>query len=247
MKILGVDIGGSGIKGAAVETKTGALLEERYRLATPQPSTPEAVADVVGQVARHFKWRGPIGCGFPAVVQHGVTLTAANVDTAWIGTNAAALFKRATGCQVVVLNDADAAGIAEMKFGAGKGQRGLVLIVTIGTGLGTALFIDGRLVPNTELGHIELRGEDAEVWASDAARQRKELSWEAWASYFNAYLLALERLIWPELIILGGGASKKYTLFSSALTVQAKVIPAQLRNEAGIVGAALAYRKFRAK
>ena len=247
MKVLGIDIGGSGIKGAIVETKSGTMLEERYRLPTPQPSTPQAVADVVGVVARHFKWRGPIGCGFPAVVQHGVTMTAANVDQGWIGADAAALFAAATGCDVVVLNDADAAGIAEMKFGAGKGRRGLVLIVTIGTGLGTALFVDGRLVPNMELGHIELRGEDAEMWASDAARQRKDLSWEGWAPYFNEYLTTLELLLWPDLIILGGGASKKFALFSPALTVKAEVVPARLRNEAGIVGAALAFRKLYGK
>lgn len=247
MKVLGIDIGGSGIKGAIVETKSGTLLEERYRLPTPQPSTPEAVAEVVGQVARHFKWRGPIGCGFPAVVQHGVTMTAANVDQGWIGTDAAALFAAATGCDVVVLNDADAAGIAEMKFGAGKGRRGLVLIVTIGTGLGTALFIDGRLVPNMELGHIELHGEDAELRASDAARKRLDLSWEVWAGYFNEYLTTLERLIWPDFIILGGGASKRFALFAPALTVKAEVAPARLRNEAGIVGAAVAFRKLHGK
>ena len=247
MKVLGIDIGGSGIKGTPVETKTGTLLEERYRLPTPQPSTPPAVAEVVAVVARHFQWQGPIGCGFPAVVQHGVTMTAANVDKAWIGADAARLFADATGCEVVVVNDADAAGIAEMKFGAGKGRKGLVLIVTIGTGLGTALFIDGRLVPNMELGHIELHGEDAEVWASDAARQRKDLSWEAWAPYFNEYLTTLERLIWPDLIIIGGGASKKFALFAPALTVKAEVVPARLRNEAGMVGAALAFRKLYGK
>ncbi|MBN1922796.1 MAG: ROK family protein [Anaerolineae bacterium] len=247
MKVLGIDIGGSGIKGAPVNTKSGELLEERFRLPTPQPSTPAAVAEMVGEVARHFKWRGPIGCGFPAVVRHGVTMTAANVDAGWIGTDAAKLLAKATECQVVVLNDADAAGIAEMKFGAGERRKGLVLIVTIGTGLGTALFVDGRLVPNTELGHIELRGEDAEVWASDAARERKELSWEAWAPYFNEYLVTLERLVWPDLIILGGGASKKFDLFSSALTVKAEVVPAEMRNEAGIVGAALAFRKLHGK
>lgn len=247
MKVLGIDIGGSGIKGAPVDTKSGELLEERFRLVTPQPSTPAAVAEVVGEVARHFKWRGAVGCGFPAVVQHGVTMTAANVDAGWIGTDAAKLLAKATDCPVVVLNDADAAGIAEMKFGAGERRKGLVLIVTIGTGLGTALFIDGRLVPNTELGHIELRGEDAEVWASDAARERKELSWEAWAPYFNEYLVKLERLVWPDLIILGGGASKKFDLFCSALTVKAEVVPAEMRNEAGIVGAALAFRKLHGK
>lgn len=247
MKVLGIDIGGSGIKGAPVDTKSGELLEERFRLVTPQPSTPAAVAEVVGEVARHFKWRGAVGCGFPAVVQHGVTMTAANVDAGWIGTDAAKLLAKATDCPVVVLNDADAAGIAEMKFGAGERRKGLVLIVTIGTGLGTALFIDGRLVPNTELGHIELRGEDAEVWASDAARERKELSWEAWAPYFNEYLVKLERLVWPDLIILGGGASKKFDLFCSALTVKAEVAPAEMRNEAGIVGAALAFRKLHGK
>ncbi len=243
-EILGIDIGGSGIKGAVVDTKQGVLVTERYRLPTPQPSKPKAVAKAVAEIGSFFKWKGPIGCGFPAVVRSGITRTAANVHKGWIGADAVALLAEATGCPTVVLNDADAAGIAEMKFGAGKGRKGVVMIVTIGTGLGTALFTDGHLVPNTELGHIEIRGKDAEMRATDAARQRDNLSWEAWAVLFDEYLLNLERLFWPDLFILGGGASKKGEHFMHLLTVQAEVVTAQMLNEAGIVGAALAAAKL---
>ena len=240
MKVLGVDIGGSGVKGAPVSTKRGVMLDERFRIPTPEGAEPEDVAEVVKQVAKHFKWKGPIGCGFPAVIQHGVARTAANVSNNWIGTDAARLFSDATNCPVKVVNDADAAGLAEMKFGAGKGLDGLVFIITIGTGLGTALFTDGVLVPNTELGHIELDCFDAESRASDAARKRDELSWEEWAQRFDHYLNAIEALFWPDLFILGGGASKKIDRFFEHLTVKAKVVPAKLKNEAGIIGAALA-------
>ena len=241
MKILGIDVGGSGIKGAPVDTKTGVLLEERYRIPTPDGAKPDDVAAVVARIAKHFKWRGPIGCCFPAAIQHGIARTAANVDKSWIGTNAEALFSRATGCPVRVLNDADAAGLAEMRFGAGKGVDGLVLIVTIGTGLGTALFIDGHLVPNTELGHIEINGRDAELDASDAARKRDGLSWKQWAAQrFDLYLRTMNALLWPDLIILGGGASKKMGKFAQYLTVGTKIVPAATLNEAGTIGAALA-------
>jgi polyphosphate glucokinase len=242
MEILGIDIGGSGIKGAPVDIKKGELLAPRHRIPTPQPSKPKSVAKVVGEIARHFDWKGPIGVGFPAVIQHGVARTAANVHKGWINTDAAALFGEATGCPVTVVNDADAAGIAEMTFGAGKDRDGVVLLVTIGTGLGTSVFIDGHLLPNTEFGHIEIDCEDAELMASDAARKEHGLSWKNWTARFDNYLLRLEALFWPDLIILGGGVSKKHGKFIPRLTVRAEVLPAETLNEAGIIGAALAAR-----
>lgn len=240
MEILGVDIGGSGIKGAPVNIKTGVLQSPRYRIPTPQPSKPAAVAGVVAEIAEHFNWNGPLGCGFPAPMRSGVALTAANIHKKWVGTNAASLFAKSTGCPVCVINDADAAGLAEMKFGTGKNRQGVVIIITIGTGLGTALFSDGHLFPNAELGHLQINGTDAEVRASDAARKREKLSWKKWGKRFDRYLLVLERLLNPDLFILGGGTSKKYMNFSEFLTVKAEIQPAMLLNEAGIVGAALA-------
>ena len=247
MEILGIDIGGSGIKGAPVDTETGSLLAPRHRVPTPEPSKPKAIADVVAEIARQFNWQGPVGCGFPAAVRNGIIMTAANINKKWIGTNAADLFSSAMDCPVYVLNDADAAGLAEMTFGAGREQPGVVLIVTIGTGLGTAVFTGGHLVPNTELGHIEIRGLDAETRASDAARKRDDLSWEKWGDRFNEYLNYLEKLLWPDLIILGGGVSKEFERFMPRLTVHAQVVPAQFLNEAGMVGAALAARDYQAK
>lgn len=243
MQILGIDIGGSGIKGAIVDTKKAELITQRKRYSTPSPSTPQAVAKKVAKIARHFDWQGPLGCGFPAVVQNGVVKSAANVHDDWIGTNAKELFEEATGCQTVVLNDADAAGMAEIQFGAGKDRQGVILLITIGTGLGTVIFVDGVLVPNLELGHIELRGKDAEVRASDAARKKDDLSWKAWARRFDEYLHAVDRLTNPDLIILGGGAAKKMHKYQEYLTVKTEVVPAEFLNEAGIVGAALAAEK----
>lgn len=243
MEILGIDIGGSGIKGAPVNIETGEILAERVRVATPLPAKPEPVAQAVAEVARQFNWQAPIGCGFPAAIHQGVALTAANIHKKWIGTNADEIFSQATSCPVIVLNDADAAGLAEMTFGAGCDRKGVVIIVTIGTGLGTALFTDGHLLPNAELGHIEIRGSDAELRASDAARKRENLSWEKWAVHFDEYLNALEKLFWPDLFILGGGASKRHESFIPSLTVKAEVVPAQFLNDAGIVGAALAARE----
>lgn len=242
MEVLGIDIGGSGIKGAPVNIETGEMLAPRHRIPTPQPAKPEAMAEVVAQVARHFNWSGPIGCGFPAVIRGGVARTAANISKKWVGVNAASMFAASTGCPVCVVNDADAAGLAEMTFGAGLGRMGVVLIVTIGTGIGTSLFTDGHLVPNTELGHIEILGQEAEAFASDAARKRENLSWKKWAKRFNLYLNTLEKLIWPDLIILGGGVSKEYDAFRPELQTQAEIVPARMLNEAGIVGAALATR-----
>ena len=241
-EILGIDIGGTGIKGAPVDVENGSLLAPRFRLLTPSPSKPKPMAETVAEIARHFAWTGPIGCGFPALVQAGVVRSAANIHKKWIGVDAQALFADVTGCPVIVINDADAAGLAEMTFGAGRGRNGVVMIITIGTGLGTALFLNGQLVPNTELGHIEIGGQDAELRASDAARQRDKLSWKRWAKRFNKYLNTLERLFSPELFILGGGASKKHEKFIPLLSVRAEILPAQLLNEAGIIGAALAAR-----
>lgn len=240
MHILGVDIGGSGIKGAPVDIATGKLLDKRHRIATPQPATPKAVADVVAKLVQHFEWDGPVGCGFPAVVLKGVVRTASNIHPNWIHTNVVELFQAATGCPVTVINDADAAGYAEMRLGAGRDRKGPVLLVTIGTGLGTVVFYDGKLLPNTEFGHVLLHGDIAERYASDAIRKQEDLSWKRWGKRFNEYLSHLESLIWPELIILGGGASKKLEKYAEQLTVEAEVVPAAFLNQAGIVGAAMA-------
>ena len=243
MQILGIDIGGTGIKGAPVETDTGVLLVERYRIPTPEGAKPAPVAEVVAEVAKYFDWHAPIGCGFPAVIRAGVAESAANINSKWIGTDVARLFSEATQCPVYVLNDADAAGLAEVTFGAGKDIPGVVLMITIGTGLGSALFIDGRLVPNTELGHIEIDCDDAELVASDAVRKQEDLSWKKWAKRLDRYLNTLESLFSPDVFILGGGAIKKQEQFMPLLTVRAKIVPAQLGNDAGIVGASLAAKR----
>ncbi len=243
-KILGIDIGGSGVKGAVVHTKKGKLLTERYRIPTPQPATPVAVAKVIKKIVNHFEWKGPIGVGFPGVIQHGIARTAANLDDSWIDTDLNTLFSEKTGCKVHVVNDADAAGMAEMNFGSGKGYLGVALLVTVGTGLGTVVFSNGNLLPNMEMGHILLHGEDAELYASDAARKANELSWEDWAGRFNEYLNRMEDLLWPDLIIIGGGASKKDDAFVPHLKTRAKVVPATLLNEAGIIGAALVSKYY---
>ena len=248
-EILGIDIGGSGIKGAPVDVDSGTLLAPRFRLPTPGSAKPEPVAEAVVRIASHFAWNGPIGCGFPAVVQNRVVRSAANIHKKWIGVDASALFREALKaqeltCPVIVANDADVAGIAEMTFGAGQDRMGVVLVITIGTGLGSALFINGQLVPNTELGHIQMYGKDAELHASDAARRREKLTWKRWARRFNKYLLELERLFSPDVFILGGGASKKHEKFMPYLSVRAEVLPAQMLNEAGIIGAALAARNL---
>lgn len=240
MAALGIDIGGTGIKGALVDGERGTLLGERFRLDTPLPATPEAVAEGVAGIVEHFGWKGPVGAGFPAVVRQGRVCTAANIDKAWIGRNAAALFQEATGCDFMVLNDADAAGMAEMRFGAGRGRKGVVLVLTIGTGIGSALFTDGRLVPNTEFGHVEMDGKAAERRASARVRTRRDLSWKKWSSLLDDYLGRVAFYLWPELIIIGGGVSKRHEKFLPHLTVDCEVVPARLRNEAGIIGAAAA-------
>ena len=240
MAVMGIDVGGSGIKGSLVDIETGEMLADRYRLPTPEKARPEDVAETLAQVVKHFEWKGPVGVGFPAVIRRGVAYTAANIDKSWIETNAEEIFSKASGTQVFALNDADAAGLAEMRFGIGKERsQGVVIMITLGTGLGTAIFTDGKLVPNTELGHLVIRGKDAERRASDAARQNKDLSWEEWADRLNEYLRYLENLFWPDLIILGGGVSKNSHKFIPLLRLETEVVPATLLNQAGIVGAAL--------
>ncbi|MCB9451620.1 MAG: ROK family protein [Anaerolineaceae bacterium] len=243
MQTLGIDIGGSGIKGAVVDTETGEIVEERFRIPTPQPSLPEDVAIVLKEIVNHFDWHGPVGVTFPAIIKNGVAYSAANVDPSWIGTDAAMLFQRHTGCPgcpMLVINDADAAGIAEMTFGAGRGRSGVVIILTLGTGIGSAIFVNGHLLPNSELGHLEIRGKDAEDRASDRIRQEKDLSWKKWAERVDEALRKIEFLFSPDLFIIGGGVSKKHERFLPLLNTQAPVIPAEFLNDAGIVGAALA-------
>src|SRR5690348_17463363 len=241
MQALGIDIGGSGIKAAPVDVTTGKFLADRQKIATPRPALPDAVADVVKQLTTAFSWSGPIGITFPGVVTDGVTRTAANLDEAWIGADAGALFRTATGNPVRVLNDADAAGVAEMTFGAGVGQEGTVVMLTFGTGIGSALFTRGVLVPNTEFGHIEIRGKDAEKRASSRARELHVLDWQHWAGRVDEYMSHLEALLWPDLFIVGGGVSRKADKFIPLLDgLIARVVPATMHNDAGIVGAALA-------
>ena len=235
---FGVDIGGSGIKGAVVDLDEGVLASERYKILTPQPSTPAAVAGAVAEVVGHFGWQGPLGCTFPAVVQRGVARTAANVDQGWIGTNIGAVVGAATGLEVTVVNDADAAGFAEGYWGAAKGVSGLVVVVTLGTGIGTALVHNGVLVPNSELGHIELDGEDYEIRASAAAREREGLSWEKWAKRLQRYFSALEFYLRPSLFVVGGGVSRRADRFLPLLALETPIVPAKFQNEAGIAGAA---------
>ena len=237
---FGIDIGGSGIKGAPVNLKTGEFSGERVRIPTPQPATPAAVAATVAQVVDRFSLRKavPIGVTFPAIVRHGVAQSAANVDKAWIGTNIEQVLHKATGRRVIAVNDADAAGYAEVRFGAAKDVPGLVLVVTLGTGIGSALINHGRLVPNTELGHLEIDGVDAESRASDAARDREGLDMTAWAARLQRYFGVLEALFSPDLFVVGGGVSKRYAEFLPLLDLRTPIVPAGLRNAAGIVGAA---------
>lgn len=262
MLALGIDIGGSGIKAAPVDTETGEPAAERFRLETPRPAGPKAVAETVGEVAAHFAWDGPVGVTFPGVVTRGTVRTAANMEPDWIGVDAATLFARVlhtaasrgigvpqqgvgvsqgSGAWVPrVLNDADAAGVAEMAHGAGRGRDGVVLMLTFGTGIGSALFVDGLLVPNTEFGHLEIRGKDAERRAAARIRDEKKLTWKKWAKRVQEYLSHVEALFSPDLIIVGGGVSKHADSFLPLLKLHAEIVAAQLANTAGIVGAAMA-------
>ena len=240
MQILGIDVGGTTIKAALVKTSTGALLSEFIRIATPKPATPQAIGETLKGLARHFNHHGPIGVGFPAAIQHGIARTAANIDKTFIGLPIAAYFTQLSACPTHVVNDADAAGLAEMRFGAGKNESGVALIITIGTGLGTALFTNGQLLPNSELGHIFLsNGIEAERYASESVRVVQKLKWKEWGERFNHYLLTMEQLLWPDRIILGGGVSRQLAKFQPMLTTRAPVVAASLLNQAGLIGAAL--------
>jgi len=240
MKVLGIDIGGSAFKGAPVDTKTGRLLAERHRVEIESPCSLQSGVAAVREIVRHFDWQGPIGIGFPAIVRNGKFGAVGNLGKVWEKQNGAALFKRATGCPVKLINDADAAGLAEMKFGAGRGREDTVILLTFGTGIGGALFHHGQLFPNAELGYIPWRGKPFEKYASAAARKRARLEWREWAQRVNVYLAVVERLFTPELIIVGGGVSKKSDRWFKYLNANARVVPAAMHNDAGIVGAALA-------
>lgn len=239
MEALGIDVGGSGIKAAPVDLSTGKRLAKRKRIPTPQPATPEAVYEVFDLLVEHFAWTGPIGCAVPSVVQDGVVRTAANVDNSWIGRDAQGDLRRRFGVPVTLLNDADAAGLAENTFGAAGELSGTVLLLTLGTGIGSALFTNGELVPNTELGHLEFKGQDAELYA--AARVVDQgVPEREWAARLNEYLDYVEDLLAPQHIVLGGGISKNFANFSDLLRTDATIRPARFRNRAGIIGAALA-------
>lgn len=243
METYGLDVGGSGIKGAPVDLERGELTGERVRIKTPQPATPEAIVETAVAVISESGWDGPVGCGFPAVMKNGIAHTAANIDDRAIGFDFGGALQRELGNPVHIVNDADAAGLAEMRWGAGRDITGVVLMLTVGTGIGTALFLDGKLVPNTELGHIVLPGRhdgDAEDYAADSARKREDLEWEAYAGRLNEYLTTVEQLVWPDLIIIGGGLSKKAEKYFSRLEARTELTIAELQNEAGIIGAALA-------
>ena len=242
MKLLGIDIGGSGVKGALVDTKKGALITDRLRIPTPQPANPKAVIGVIKKIVKHFDYQGPLGIGYPGVVMDGVTKTAANVDNGWIDYPAARNIALATNCEVTIRNDADVAGIGEMYHGAGKGVPGVVMIFTLGTGIGSVMFVNGHIVPNLELGHLYLRNmkKDAEYYAAERIRGEADLSWIEWGARLNVYFQHIEFLFSPNLIILGGGVSKKHKKFLKYLDLNEQVVPAELRNEAGIIGAAMA-------
>lgn len=240
MEILGIDIGGSAIKGAIVNTQTGEFVGERLRIETSQPATIEEVVETVRKITEHFQWKGNIGCGFPAVVMNGIVKTAANIDKGFIGVNANQLFSQATGCSVSVYNDADAAGFAELKFGSVKDFRGFAIFLTVGTGIGSALFNKGVLIPNSELGHVYMKNKlKGEKYTADSVRKKEDLSWQEWGKRFNEYLNYLESLFYPELFIIGGGTSKRLDKFEDQLSLKTPVVAASLQNDAGIVGAAL--------
>jgi polyphosphate glucokinase len=236
--VVGVDIGGTGIKAAPVDLATGELTADRIRRPTPSPATPQAVADVVDDILDQIGMDGPVGLAVPAVVRGRVIETASHIDQTWIGVDAVDFFSRVTGRPVAVMNDADAAGIAEMRFGAGRGHDGIVTVITLGTGIGSALFVDGTLVPNSELGHLPLHEGEAEKWVAESVREREDLSWSEYAYRLQAYLELVQRVLWPQLIIIGGGISNVADKFLPKIELRTPMVPAQLRNHAGIIGAA---------
>ncbi len=244
MEILGIDVGGTGIKGAIVNIKTGELVSDKHRIPTPEGTKPDDVADVIAKMTTHFNWKGKVGCGFPSIVTRGKILSASNIHKSWKGKQADKLFSERTGLEFHIVNDADAAGLAAMTFGAGKDQKGLVIMITIGTGLGSGMFYNGVLIPNIELGTVPYKKyKYFEHYASNSARIRDELSYKKWGKRFNEFLKFVEFLASPDLIILGGGASKKIDKFKNEFTVEVPVVPSQFENEAGIVGAAIAATK----
>jgi len=241
MEILGIDVGGTGIKGALVTIETGKLTSEKFRIPTPKPATPEAVANTIKELVNHFNWKGLVGCGFPTPLQHGKCLTGGNLHEDWKGIQVDALFEAKTGNSFSIVNDADAAGLAELNFGAGKGVKGTVIMITLGTGIGSGLFLDGKLVPNTEFGHVlHKNGEIFEKYASDSARKRDDLSRKEWGNRLRKYFKHINLIVSPDLIIVGGGASKKFDKIEDQLDLEVKIVPAQAENEAGIIGAAMA-------
>jgi len=243
MVVLGIDIGGTGMKAAPVDTRTGSFMEDRFRLPTPNPATPEAMIGAVKEIVAHFNWNGIIGVGFPAAVKNEIVMTASNIDQKWIGLNAGKAIEDATGCPTHLINDVDAAGLGEVKFGAGRKNKGSIIMVAAGTGIGTALFYKRRLFPNTELGYVMVNNLFGEHYVSASVKEKEELDWEVWGKRFNEYLKRLEFLLWPDLIIVGGGISKQFDEFSRYLTLHTRVVPAKLRNNAGIIGAALSAKK----
>ncbi len=239
MEVLGIDFGGSGIKGAIVDTKTGKLITERHRIETPQPATPEAVQKVIFQLIKHFKFKGNVGIGVPAVVKNGVVLSAANIDEGWINYKADKLLSKKSDCTIKCVNDADAAGLAEIHFGAGAKEKGMVFLITVGTGIGTVIFSNKQLVANLELGHLEFKGKTIEKYAADSVRKLKDLSWDEWGERFNKVLKYYDKMFNPNLFIVGGGVSKKMDKFDKHIKLHTPVVSAEMQNNAGIIGAAL--------
>ena len=240
MKILGIDVGGSGIKGGIVDIEKGEMITDRYRIPTPQPATPDAIIETITKIIDHFEWKGSVGVGFPAAIVNEIVRTASNIDKSWIGVNASQIIEDKTGCATHLVNDVDAAGFAEMKFGAGIDQKGVVFMAAFGTGIGTAIFKNSVLMPNTELGHLKMKDMIAEDYAANSVREKNNLSWEDWGSRVNEYLEYIEKLFYPDLIVIGGGVSTDFSDFKEYLTLSTTVIPAKNKNHAGIIGSALA-------
>lgn len=248
MEVLGIDIGATGMKGAIVDVEKGVLTTERFRIDTPRPATPEAMLMVVKEIIAHFNWTGPVGCGFPSSIHHSVVHTSSNLNAKWVGVNIDDFFEKGTGLPFVVVNDADAAGIAEMNFGVGKGKKGLVLTITVGTGLGSGAFFDGKLIPNLELGQLHYKKYNrVEKYASNSTRKDKDMSFKKWGKRFNKFLNYVDLILCPDLFIIGGGGSKYFDEYKKYLKVKVPVIPAETRNEAGIIGAAYAAKSLKTK
>lgn len=241
MKLLGIDIGGSGMKGALVDAETGEMLTKRFRVPTPELRKPKDMAEAIKKIVGHFEYEGPVGCGFPTIVKNGVCMAPGNLHKSWVGVNVDKLFTTATGHEFTVINDADAAGHASMNFGVGKGRQGLVIMITVGTGLGSGAFFNGQLLPNFELGQIPYKKYDKiELWAASSAKERDNLSYGQWAKRFTKFLSYVELIVAPDLIIVGGGISKKWKEYGHLITIETEVVKAELMNHAGIIGAAIA-------